>query len=680
VGCSVETPEDTTEAAAVPEAVLAQVQRLGAAAWRERKASVEALCEVVRQSDTPMLRSLAELLLDGMRSSEAIDGRSACHEVLVTIGAPALDGLLRRLEMPGPGRRLLVDLLGEIGDEQHVRLLGDIARDSQSDANVRAAAATALGALGGATAERALRELLARASDVLCVHALDALRSLEAKVPVEELEPLVAAKLTRKAATAVLGSSGDLAALPVLLPLLDDPMAGVRATTVVALVGLDARLQEQGKPGLVAAALVRVGEQTRTNLRHLIEHRDREVRAAAIVLSAMAGDARAVATVLEVMDDPLIQEQAMAMVATLGDAAASALADAAERASGAQREHVLRLVGALPAGRVDPRLVTALMAGLHEPDEDAAAAAAEALERAGDRSCLGELYRALGTEGRLGEAAADAMAAILRRAGRAAHEDLQLIVGASWPEQGALARNLCRVVGGLTSQRFAPHLVSMLGSADVGVRIAAATALGQLAGEHEGGSALSFALADEEPAVRAAACRSLGQLGVPHAVQSLLSATADPSPLVRSAAVQALVILDNPVALAKLRAIIADDPVPSVVVHAIAGLGSSGLDQDLTMLMSLCTSQDHEVVKAAARALARFSAHRATAALLGLLVHGRWDVRWTAAEVLAQRGDETALDPLQRCLVDEEDTLVRQVLEQALSTLRVPVVTDPEGQ
>jgi HEAT repeat protein len=387
-----------------------------------------------------------------------------------------------------------------------------------------------------------------------------------------------------------------------------------------------------------------------------------------------------VGVVLDVMSDPLIAEQAMAMVATLGDAAASTLADAAERASGAQREHVLRLVGALPAGAGDPRLVAALTAGLQEPDEDAAAAAAEALERTGERSCLGELYRALGSEGRLGEAAADAMAAILRRAGRAAHEDLQLIVGSSWPEQGALARNLCRVVGGLGSQRFAPHLVSVLGSADVGVRVAAAVALGQLEGEHEGTSALSFALADEEPAVRAAACRSLGQLGAPQAVQSLLSATSDPSPLVRSASVQALVILDNPVALAKLRAIIADDPVPTVVVHAIAGLGSSGLEQDLTMLMSLCTSQDHEVVKAAARALSRFAAHRATAALLGLLGHGRWDVRWTAAEVLTQRADVTAIDALRRCLAAEEDELVRQMLEQAITTLAEGAVAGSEGE
>jgi HEAT repeat protein len=87
------------------------------------------------------------------------------------------------------------------------------------------------------------------------------------------------------------------------------------------------------------------------------------------------------------------------------------------------------------------------------------------------------------------------------------------------------------------------------------------------------------------------------------------------------------------------------------------------------MLMSLCTSEDHEVVKAAARALGRFSAHRATAALLGLLAHERWDVRWTAAEVLADRGDVTALHSLRHAMEQESDSLVRQVLHDGISRL-----------
>jgi HEAT repeat protein len=85
--------------------------------------------------------------------------------------------------------------------------------------------------------------------------------------------------------------------------------------------------------------------------------------------------------------------------------------------------------------------------------------------------------------------------------------------------------------------------------------------------------------------------------------------------------------------------------------------------------MSLCRSGDHEVAKAAARGLVRFPSHRATAAVLGLLEHERWDVRWAAAEVLAERGDLTALAPLRRVQVIEPDPLVRQVLAGAVGRL-----------
>jgi HEAT repeat protein len=655
----------------LPDQYERELARLAAPAWRERKQAAANLRDWVGDDRRrpEIIAPLAERLLDGLLSAEAIDGRAACHEVLVAIGNACADAIVRRLDSPGPSRRLLVDLLGETGDPSHVARLRAIAGDDEADINLRASAATALGRLGGPAAVDALLPLLEEGEELLVVHALDALRNCAARVPVAAIEPLVARKFTRKAAASVLGRAGDPAALPVLMPLLDDPMAGVRAVAASSLLSLDEDLRELGKAGLVRAALARVGPVTRQHVRALIEHRDHAVRAAAVGLAGMAGDPDALGAVLEVMDDPLIHEQALAMVAAMGETAAKALLQVAVQSGGSQREHVLRMIGALPRGLVDDSLLALLTAGLQDAGEEAAVAAAEALERIGDRSCLGALYRSMGTEGRLGEAAADAMAAILERGGNDARRDLELIVGKTWPEDGELARNLCRVVGQIGSNRYAPHLVSMLGSTDVGVRMAAATAIGRIAGDHEGVAALSFALADEEPQVRAAACRSLGQLHAPQAVQSLITATADRSPLVRAAAVHALVTLDNPVALARLRAVIHEDPVPTVVVQAIAGLGTSGLNQDLTMLMSLCTSEDWEVVKAAARALTRFRAHRATAALLGLLGHERWDVRWAAAEVLAERGDRTALEPLRRALDEEADRLVRQVIGEAIDRL-----------
>lgn len=664
----------------LPAALLEALGQLSASAWRERKAAIERLHGYVRgQAEPTMLELLAERLCDRLMSDE-IDARAASHEVLVAMGERCLGVLLRRLDAapPGPPRRLLVDLLGQIGDHRHVPRLVTLLDDGAADPNLRASAAAGLGRIGGPLAEEALRRLLTEGSQMLRMYALDGLRAARARVPVELIVPLCTAPFTRKGATALLGLSADAAALPQLIPLLDDPMVGVRAEAARALLMLEESLARRGQSAAVREAVRRIGPTTRATLRGLIRHEDRDVRGAAIHLCGLAGDAEALGPVLEVMDDPLLQERGLALVTELGEAAGEALAAVVDTIEPARREHVFRMVTALPGATLSSRLLDHLVTGLSDPAEEVALAAAEALAEAGTRAGLGGLYRVMGHPGRLGETAADAIAAIVNRG--ESGDDLALLVGPTWPQTGAMARNLSRVAGKLRSPRHVPHLVSQLGSPDVGVRVAAAAALGQIPGEHEGSSALSFALADEEAAVRAAACRSLGQLGAGHAVQSLMSATTDASPLVRAAAVSALVTLDNPVSLARLRAIIAEDAVPTVVVQAIAGLSNTGLDQDLTMLMSLCTSADHEVVKAAARALQGFSAHRATAALLGLLDHERWDVRWAAAEVLAGREDSTALGPLRVSLERESDQLVREVLEDAIGRLTGVVEDEGGGQ
>lgn len=658
----------------LPDRISEAMDALVATGWRERKEAVEQLRAWVERvdPDAPELELLREQLLDGILAPDQIDGRAACHEVLTAIGRSCLPAVRQRLQRAthdGVKARRLVDLLVDIGDADDVPTLGAIVRDARADPNLRASAATGLGAIGGPAAERSLVDLLADPLDVLRVYALDALRTAGTVVPVEAIEPLVAAVFTRQGAAALLGLSRDPAALPILLELLRDEMAGVRAAAAQAIVALDQGLQGRGKGSLVEAAVARTTEATRAAVRELFAHDDREVRAAAIELATMARDVSAVEPLLGVMEDPLLHERALAMVATLQSDATEILTGLGDTVDAARREHLLRLVGALDLHAVGRPLLDKLVAALDDADAEAAHAAAESLAWVGDRSSLGGLYRAMANAGPLGEVAADSLATVMGRVSGGRYEDLDLIVGAAWPHAGPLAQNLCRVVGKLEAARYVPQLVAVLGSPDVGVRVAAAVALGHLPGEHEGIIALSLCLADEEPQVRAAACRSLGQLSASSAVQSLLGATSDPSALVRAAAVVALVTLDNPVTLARMRAIIAEDPMPTVVVQAIAGLGRSALDQDLTMLMSLCTSEDHEVVKAAARALTSFAAHRATASLLGLLAHERWDVRWAAAEVLGVRGDRTALVPLRELAMREDDPTVRAALDDAVGRL-----------
>ncbi|EDM78302.1 PBS lyase HEAT-like repeat protein [Plesiocystis pacifica SIR-1] len=645
------------------------------------------------QPDGPTFAALIDTLIDGVidplasaiyegRENEAkviagggVSARAACQDVLVQLGRASLPKILERLDPEdnqSTGTRLMVDMIGQIGGEAEIALLVRFLRDTEADENLRASTAASLGEIGGPRAVEALEELLGDRSEMLQLYALDALRSAGASVAVERLAPLLERAVTRKGAAALLGVTESPEAVGLLVPCLKDDMRGVRAAAVEGLARLRVALGQQDQAAVVDDALASVDDETKTRIRELISHREREVSIAAIALAGLAMDAGAVAAVLPRMEDPMVYERALALVERLGSAANDSLVEVLDGLEVPSREALYRLIGALP-GRVDPRLINLVLEGLDDPLESVAAAACDALNKVGGRSAMAPLYRACGREGPIGEHAAEALASIATRMSEqrpgGGHDDLRLLLGGSWPQSGALARNLCRVVGRLGMVDFVPPMVSMLGSSDVGVRVAAALALGQVPGEHEGVGALCFALADEDPQVRAASCRSLGQLGDTQSIQPLLAATSDPVPLVRAAAVQALVMIDNPITMARMREIILDDNSTNVVVHAIAGLGRSNQNQDLTLLMSLCASQDHEVVKAAARGLKHYSAHRATAALLGLLSHERWDVRWAAAEVLSERGDVTALGPLNRARKFEQDALVRQVLGQAIERL-----------
>lgn len=644
----------------------AALAALGAPTWRDRKQAADAVAGALEHAPPAEADDAIEQLIDLVLSPE-VEPRAGARDVLVRHAPRSLPALRRRVDA-NPDERALVELLSEIAGPEDTARLAQRLDPELHGANMRAAATAGLGRIGSPEAIEALLTLLSDPSETLRVGALDALREAGAVVDPARIGPLLVSPITRRAAAAVLGQTRSPDAVAPLVDLLLDAMAGVRSAGVVALARLDDELDVAGHTYVVGAALSRADAPVKERLRALLEHRVPAVRQAAMRLCALAGDVEAISVLLDVMDDPVALDRGIAMVAAFGASANAVLRGAADRVAPAQREQLFRLIGALPPGRVDPELLECLTSGLGDGGEEAAIAAAESLAAVGDRTCLAPLYRAMAQDGRLGESAADAVAAILGRGTNSA-EDLTLIVGSPWPTEAALARNLCRVAGALGSARWAPSLVGLLGSADPSVRVAAAIAVGSVPGDHEGADALAFALADEEPLVRAAACRALGQLGVPQAPQALLSATHDRAPAVRAAAVAALVMLDNPIALPRLRAIVAEDTAPAAVVHAIAGIGRSGADQDLTMLMSLSLSIDHEVVKAAARALGGFHHHRATAALLGLLAHARWDVRWSAAQALGRRRDRTALAPLLRVHEQERDPLVRQAIGEAVAEL-----------
>ena len=85
---------------------------------------------------------------------------------------------------------------------------------------------------------------------------------------------------------------------------------------------------------------------------------------------ALAEAARSYEDARQSTDDPLLQERGLALVAELGEAAGEALAAAAATVQTAHREHLFRMVTALPPSAVSKPLLDQLGAGLEDPSED----------------------------------------------------------------------------------------------------------------------------------------------------------------------------------------------------------------------------------------------------------------------------------------------------------------------
>ena len=154
----------------LPEPYARLLPLLSAPRWRERKEAVVKLREAVADDrDRPeVLHPLAETLVDGLLAPDGLEGRAACHEVLVAMGPHSSAAVMARVEASEVPPRLLIDLLGELGDRVAVPQCAALLRDDRVDPNLRASAASALGRLGGAEAVAALRTTL-----------LDALRGLD---------------------------------------------------------------------------------------------------------------------------------------------------------------------------------------------------------------------------------------------------------------------------------------------------------------------------------------------------------------------------------------------------------------------------------------------------------------------------------------------------------------------
>ncbi|MFZ5468968.1 MAG: HEAT repeat domain-containing protein [Myxococcota bacterium] len=633
---------------AKPESLEPLVQGLYDESWRVRKAATEQLCRAA--SLEPLVPRLLQVLADRGQTG----ARNAAAEVLSRLGvvaAPALVGLLRH-DDPDQ-RKFAADILGEAGGTSAVSAL-EAALDDP-DLNVRASAAEALGRIGGEAATRTVEKLVASPEPLLQLCALQALGALRHAPPLPVLVPLLEDPMLRASAYRLLGLIEQPAAMERICRGLSSEVRSVRQAAFAA-VGMQRSLLEGPRRAELEAAirsgLRGVGELLGL-LSQALAHEQLEVRAGALLAVAALRETALAAEVAEAAQDGRLAELVIRTLSRLGPPAGRALLARLPTLSASAQSAAAAALEEL----ADPSLVEPLWALVEGGEPELVSSAVRALGRSRSSAAVEKLA------GLLGDSAwAPAAARALVMLAETFRAPVREALFAAAPTSPHVVLALAQVAG----TEALPVLKSALRHADFAVRAAAAEAVCEVGGE-EAWALAQHALADEAAPVRQAAARALGKLSGAQAASLLKVALGDEDAAVQVAAIAAAGdagAVDVGEALERL----VDAPDGLCALEAVRSLERLGRFTPAALARAV-RHPDPEVVKAALAAGAWMP--EGVAEAVARLSHPRWDVRAAAARVLGDSGGAESRPHLQEALAREADPLARLALEEAAAKLAV---------
>ncbi|HSA24410.1 MAG TPA: HEAT repeat domain-containing protein, partial [Myxococcota bacterium] len=591
------------------------LRALGDTSWRVRKAAGDQL------ASAPASAELVGGLLGCLASEDNAGLRNAATEVLVRLGAPALDGLLGSLAgADADVRKFAADILGEIGDARALEPL--VARLADGDGNVRAAAAEALGRLGDARALEHLVGALGSGELQLQIAALDALDRLGAEVPWEALRGLAGVRPLRAQLGRLLGRCPAPEAEAMLL---DGLVARGRVERGSAALALDDRWQRAGAEGrarlqrLVAA---RSDGQIFERLGEMVGAEEPQVRAAALRLLGWTGRPEVLHVALEASEEPGLRDRALEALLALGPGVSPSLLEYLDSLGRAALGVAIEALGQFGQAECLPRLVELC---LHE-DSEVAAAAQRALGAIGSPKAVAALAGLLGRSGEVGsQGAVTALGRLAERFhGEVRAAILPLLEGGEEKARADAAMVLCA----MARRADVPQITLLATQGDPRTRALAVGALGRVGGP-EVLERLRRALADEQPEVRATAARALGGRTGPEAAEALRVALGDADTWVVHEALAGLSAEGSGVAPEQLVPFAARAD-GAVALEAVRALNRLGWGNHTEAWLLACRHSDAEVAKEALRACERWPLPAARTALFAALSDARWDVRMAA--------------------------------------------------
>ena len=648
-------------------------ERLGDASWRVRKAAV------ARFAALPEGTRVAGVLLGAIADGNNPGRRNAALEALSACGRSATLDLIRELASPDIDvRKQIVDVLGAIGDARAEGALGGALRDA--DANVRAAAADALGSLGGCAFNELLGQLAAEDPEQLVrLAALRALVRVEGEISLATVEAAIADPLLAVAGYAALAQRGDASAIEATLKGLLARRASVRGAAARAVSVLAARAEPESAGQIetqirdFAAAHSEVVQDACLRL----EDADPSARLAAVQFASLLCSPATAPALLRCGGEPVTAGPACAALSALGGQLAPALAQAWPSLSASERAFGCRALATCSTSVAAERM---LRTTLLDASSEVRAAAARGLALCATAASLGELLGRLAQSDECAardarEEEADALvAAVVQVANREGGEAVEAVIALidTRLQQGSEDARLAgaRLLAQLARPADAGRVRGLLADPSERVRRVAVEAIARIG--HAGDDLLRFAFADEAPGVRCAAAHAAVLRELPDAADDLAALAEDGDARVRAAVMSALAVRaaapdHRARALALLATGVRGDDLAALA--ALASLERIGGPDAAAIAALGLRSPEPEIVE---RAVACVGAHGGSALhseLIALLAHPAWPVRARVAQELAAQRAATAVPHLHARLGEERDEFARAALLAALASL-----------
>jgi HEAT repeat protein len=637
---------------------------LGDRDWRVRKTIVEGL---LRSPSEGIIRGLIESL----RDPENAGKRNSATEALIRIGQPGVPILLQALERETDAdvRLSLVNLLGDVRSPEAFAVLLRMV-SAEGDVNILSSVVTSLGKYRDPAAIPVLLRALARDDIWLKFHLIEALGEIGDRAALPAILPLYPEKALRKPVLEAIGKIGDVGTVNFLLKVIGEDEK-LNLTALRALI----RLAEADKPKVVEAAerhLIRrrfresfPSSKIPALIEHLRATPKREVKNFILRFLGWSGDARALAPLLEYVEQPDSMEAAALSLIEFGPSASAAVLDRLVAVEDEETTALLLRVAQVIGGEAAiPPLIGFL-------DHDSGVIRRLAIEALGQMPNPGTVDYLIAKldDPDIGcqQAAVNSITALLT-----AHPEVRagalgrlrhLLASRSVPEK----LNALSILVNVQGEGYPDELLLASKDGEPTIRQKAMSLMGRFA-ESRFADQLILALADESTIVRIAAIEALVSVRPEQALGPLISALEDSDVWIRTAAAQALGEYEDDAAIEALMRHLEGDQAP-VRIAIIEALGKSARPRILPVLERCLQSDDIEIRKAALLAMARVPGEEVFRTLTARLGDPDWRLRGAAAVALGVRGETRSLPVLHAALLEDPDPFVQQAAVSALDRI-----------